>query len=425
MASETITSRNHAGIPYDGRAHEWLECLRCHARFQVAPMFFGCPTCNSDEGASPVEMRYAPRPVVPPSSRTEGLWGWRSHLPAIPRIDQVTLGEGATHLLPLQLASGGPRVFLKNETSNPTWSWKDRPNAVSVSVAKHFGYRNVVAISTGNHGNAMAALAASAGLHATVFCNAAAPALQLAMMKEYGARVVRGGDSEAMVLDLLKSGLYFPCTVLSSRAGYSNPFGVEGFKTIAFELWQQLGTIPDRVFVGVGSGDGVYGIWKGFRELRDSGTTDRVPRIFGCQTMGANSLVRAYRERAATITPLSAVHTVASSLAELAVGQQALDAVYHSEGAAIEVSDEEALTTMHWLARRGIALEPSSAVPLACLQKTLQAEGEASTAGELWVSMGSGAAPKWPDDLLRDFIMPEALPDGTAISPVDGKRDTR
>jgi threonine synthase len=342
---------------------------------------------------------------------------WSSHLPTIAKEARTTLGEGATNLLSLRdIGIGaGPTVFLKNETTNPTWSWKDRGNAISVSMAKHFGFGHVIAISTGNHGNAMAAMASAAGLQSVVFCTADTPALQLALMEGYGARVVLGGNAEAMLLNLLKRGKYFPCTTLSPRAGYSNPFGVEGFKTIAFEILQQLGRVPDRVFVGVGSGDGLYGLWKGFRELRECGAVSTVPRMIGCQTSGANSLVRAFLKGERTITPLTSVKTVASSLAEFAVGQPALNAVYDSGGAAVEVSDEETLAAGRWISRRGIALEPSSAVPLACLRNMRETEGEEATAGEIWVCIGSGAAPKWPDDLMRGFIMPDVLPSNQAI----------
>lgn len=390
-------------------SREWLRCITCGLRFAVAPLFFGCPSCLKSGAPSELEMQYAPREVVVPTSRAEGIWGWRSHLPTIASRARITLGEGATHLLPVDEDDDGPRVYLKNETSNPTWSWKDRPNAISVSVAKHFGFEQVVAISTGNHGNAMAAMAAAGGLRATVLCNAAAPPLQLALMSAYGARVVRGGDTEAIVLDLIERGDWFPCTIFSLRETYTNPFGIEGFKTIAFEIWQQLGRVPDRVFVGVGSGDGIYGIWKGFRELRDCGVAITVPRMIGCQTTGANSLVRAFNSGMSSITPLAETKTVASSLAELAAGRQALRAIYDSGGEALQVTDEEALEAMRRMAARGIALEPSSAVPLACLRKFSGQRVQESHKAEIWVAIGSGAAPKWPEDLLRDFSMPAVL----------------
>ncbi len=361
-------------------------------------------------------MRYA-HPFLIPSGSAEGIWAWRSRLPTIAPQARITLGEAATCLLPLRDAEAGPAIYLKNETTNPTWSWKDRPNAISVSVAKHFAYERVVAISTGNHGNAMSAMAAAGGLQATVLCDPAAPPLQLALMEAYGARAVRGGNAGAIVLDLIERGETFPCTIHSLREPYSNPFGVEGFKTIAFEIWQQLGQVPHRVFVGVGSGDGIYGIWKGFRELREAGVTASVPRIFGCQTTGANSLVRAFQSGAHTITPLKEIRTVASSLAEFAAGRQALRAVYDSGGEAVEVTDEETLNAMRWLAKRGIALEPSSAVPLACLRKARRTEGKSNHDSELWVTIGSGAAPKWPDDVLRGYTMPPVLPETQSTLP--------
>ena len=406
----TERTNDHAIMHQDlASATEWLECIACGARFALSPMLYGCTRCTSAGTTSAVEMRYAKRDFsLPAGGSGRGVWAWRDYLPNLREEARSTLGEGSTDLLLLHRNSGGPAIFLKNETRNPTWSWKDRPNAVSVSVAKHFGYTDVTAISTGNHGNAMAALAASAGLQATVFCRDNTPPLQIAMMQGYGARVIRGGDSEAMLRELLRQGNYFPCTVLSPHAGFSNPFGAEGFKTIAFEIWQQLGRIPDRVFVGVGSGDGIYGIWKGFRELRDSGAVDTVPRMVGCQTVGANSLVRAFRNGDQFVTPLEVFATVAASLAEPAASQHALRAVYDSAGLAVDVTDEEALTTMGWLSHRGISLEPSSAVPLACLQKLREQEGD-SAAEQTWVTIGSGAGPKWPEDLLRGFVLPPSM----------------
>jgi threonine synthase len=389
----------------------WLQCTFCGSRFAVGPLFFRCPNCLSEGIAAELEMRYTPRMLKVPNKRNAGVWGWKSHLPNIPQESRITLGEGATALLRVEETGDGPEVYLKNETTNPTWSWKDRPNAVSVSMAKHFGFERVIAISTGNHGNAMAAMAAAGGLKATVLCNAEAPALQLALMQAYGARVVRGGNAEAMVLDVIKRGDTFPCTTLSMQKAYSNPFGVEGTKTIAFEIWQDLGRVPDRVFVGVGSGDGIYGIWKGFRELQECGLAARVPKIIGCQTIGANSLVRAFKENAETVTRLNSIETVAASLAEFATGNQALRAIRESEGEAVEVTDNETFDSMRWMSRRGIALEPSSAVPLACLRKVRAAEGSQENSSEIWVTIGSGAAPKWPEDLLRGFTMPPIEPD--------------
>ena len=391
--------------PFDGESASWLECLACRARFQLAPLIFGCPQCGDSDGSKPLEMRYAKAAAEWRFPFEAGVWRWKHLLPDIAPRDRTSLGEGGTALL--EIGGGqGPRIFLKNETTNPTWSWKDRPNAVSVSAAKYFGFKKVVAISTGNHGNAMAAMAAAAGLEATVICNEDAPALQLAMMQNYGATVLRGGDPEAIIPEMLRQDETYPCTIFGGAGKFCNPFGVEGFKTIAFEIWQQLGGVPDRVFVPVGSGDGIYGIWKGFRELAEQGLVNSLPRMIACQTAGANSLVRAFRAGQAQITPLAEARTVASSLAERAVGKQALDALYASQGSAVEVTDDQALGAMEAVTRRGIALEPSSAVALAAIGNF---RTTADYSAETWVSIGTGAAPKWPSDVLRNFKMPQPI----------------
>ena len=392
--------------PFDGSSGSWLECLTCKAQFKLAPLIYGCPHCSGVDGLKPLEMKYAKLAGEQQSPLEIGVWRWKQLLPQIPTSSRTSLGEGSTALLAIRDDQPGPRIFLKNESTNPTWSWKDRPNAVSVSAAKYFGYQHVVAISTGNHGNAMAAMAAAAGLNATVICDENAPALQLAMMENYGAKVIRGGNANAIVLDILTRGNTYPCTIFCGRGGFSNPFGVEGFKTIAFEIWQQLGKVPDRVFVPVGSGDGIYGIWKGFRELLEQGLVQSVPRMVACQVTGANSLVRAFLARQSDIAPLDEAKTVASSLAEVAVGKQALDAVYASQGEAVEVTDDEALNAMNKITRLGIALEPSSAVALAAIVKL---KATTNFDHETWVSIGTGAAPKWPDDVMRNFRMPEIL----------------
>src|SRR5207247_9821402 len=108
--------------------------------------------------------------------------------------------------------------------------------------------------------------------------------------------IVRGGRRGAPGKALVERGDWFPSSILCPRDGYANPFGVEGFKTIAFEIVQQLnGRAPDRVYAPVGSGDGLYGVWKGFVELRRIGAVDRMPRMVACQASGANPYVRAFR----------------------------------------------------------------------------------------------------------------------------------
>ncbi|HZT30877.1 MAG TPA: pyridoxal-phosphate dependent enzyme [Bryobacteraceae bacterium] len=374
----------------------WLECPRCRARFPFEPLFRGCSDCRKNEQISPLEMQYDFGSGLPQNRDGDGgIWRWRDLLPPVSPEHRVTLGEGGTPLLPLSGMPAGPSVLLKNETQSPTWSWKDRPNCVSVAVARHFAFRHVAAISTGNHGCALSAYASAAGLKATVLCHEQAAESQLRLMQVFGASTVRGGDQEGRLEELVARGDTFPSSILCPRAGYSNPFGIEGFKTIAFEIVEQLGRAPDRVFVPVGSGDGIYGIWKGFRELHQLGAVNRPPRMVGCQATGADSAWRAFQAGAPHIRPLQEAKTVALSVAELAAGDHALRAVYESQGMVLTATDKQIGDAVRELARQGFALEPASALTLACVGDARPA----TAAEEIWVLIGSGSLAKWPDTL--------------------------
>ena len=217
--------------------------------------------------------------------------------------------------------------------------------------------------------------------------------------------MIRGGDQEALLRQLLERSNHYPCTIFCPRAGYSNPFGVEGFKTIAFKIYEQLGrSAPDRVFVPTGSGDGIYGVWKPLRELRDLGWIAKAPKMIACQASGADSAFRAFQRKVRRAEMFPSTSTVASPVAERITGDHAPRAVYESGGSVVPCTDDETIRAQQFLMRNGLALEPASAAGFACLQ---QAVHEAN-AGETWVVIGSGAAVKW-GTVIRDFEAPRAF----------------
>jgi threonine synthase len=387
---------------------QWLECLVCHQQFEVEPMFFGCPACAKRGRKAALEVRYDYDRIAGPrgDSDAPGMWRWQSLLPRTRPQSKKSLGEGNTPLLKLNGWSGAASFYVKNETSNPTWSYKDRANSVSVSMACEFGFPNVVAVSTGNHGNAAAAYSAAAGRRCVVFCHPDAPESQLALMAHYGATVIRGGRQAAMVQTLVTSGEWFPSTIFCPRDGLANPYGIEGFKTIAFEIVEQLGRVPDRLFVPVGSGDGIYGIWKGFVEMVKTGRTDALPRLHACQSTGANPYVRAFRAGARRLTAVDSARTIALSIAEKIGGEQSLLAIYESQGEALEVDDQEIMKMTVCLAHQGLALEAASATAVACAQQI----ADTATEGEIWVAIGTGSIVKWPQTFTSNFVCPVLLP---------------
>ena len=382
----------------------WLECIACGTVYSLQPLLKGCPQCRLAGRTAPLEVRYALRHDVAPDGSMQSLWRWRSLLPAIAEEEIVSLGEGGTPLRPFAGQAPG-RLYLKNETSNPTWSWKDRSISVSVSMARAFGFRRVAAVSTGNHGVAASAYAAAAGVECLIFCHQDAPELQRALMQYYGARVLSGGRRERMLTRLVAMGGWFPASVYCPRDGCANPFGVEGFKTIAFEIFEQLGNrVPDAVFVPCGSGDGVYGVFKGFRELREIGLVDRLPRMFLCQAAAVAPYLRAFRAGASRVEAVCACSTTALSIAEPIGGDHALRAVYESSGEVVAASEQEIKDAARDAARNGYAIEPASAAALACAQRV------GADAGEIRVVVATGAAVKWPETVLQGSAPTSCLP---------------
>ncbi len=372
-------------------SESWLECVNCGIQIAMEPRFRGCERCSVE-----FEVRYNfpkhEKPTLSPTRGT-GVMRWANWLPEV-MSKSSGLDEGNTPLL--EINGNCPGLFLKNETRNPTWSWKDRPNAVTVEIARTFGFRRLAVISTGNHGVAAAAFAAAAGLECVVFCHEDAPMICTNLMAHYGAVVVRGGDRYQALERVLSEGDTFPGTTLDARPGFTNPFGVEGFKTIAFELIERLdGQVPHRVYVPTGSGDGVYGVWKGFRELHQAGVIDHVPAIVACQSIGADSLAQAFAAKQRTVTEIKRVTTRALSIGERLTGDHALRAVYESNGFVRTATDSSAITASRYIAGFGTAIELSSAVALACALE----DAKEKPKDEVWVVIGSGAVTKWPDDL--------------------------
>jgi threonine synthase len=270
----------------------------------------------------------------------------------------VTLGEGGTPLVPAPELSRrtGADVWLKIEGANPTGSFKDRGMTVAVSAAIRDGAEAVVCASTGNTAASTAAYAARAGLRGAVIVPEGKIATgKLAQALMHGACVValRGNFDEALrlVRELADRN---PVALVNSV----NPFRIEGQKTGAFEVCDQLGEAPDVLCIPVGNAGNVTAWWKGFREY------EVAPRLYGFQAEGAAPLVHG--------APVENPETVASAIriGNPARWEEAMDAFTASRGEVRAVSDEEILTAYSLLAdREGVFCEPASAASVAGLLK--------------------------------------------------------
>jgi threonine synthase len=389
-----------------------LVCVRCGAASPLGPAFEGCLACPGDPRAA-LEVVYdyaalsGSRRLDAWTARPGGLWRFRELLPAPANAPVLSLAEGATPLVRLE-GTPAHRIWLKDETRNPTGSFKDRLHAVSLTMARVLGFGKAVASTTGNHGTALAAYAARAGMEALVFCDPRAPQVQRRLMQLFGARVVVLADRSAHIAWLVRERGWYPSSGMTPEP-VSTPYGVEGYKTIAFEVFFQLGgRFPTRMLVPTSGGDAVYGPWKGFRELRALGATGALPRMVAVQAAGCDPIVRGWREGATAVPVHPDPRTIAVSIADETGGPASLRALAESGGAAEAVSDAAILDAMRRLAGQGIAVEPSSAAAVAAAL-ALAARGELGVDEDV-VCVLTGAGVKWPDALV-DALTPRELAD--------------
>lgn len=302
--------------------------------------------------------------------RPLGVWRYSELLPVRDPRTVISLGEGGTRLYHcdrLGSAIGLKRLFVKNEGDNPTGSFKDRGMTVGVSKAIELGMKYTICASTGNTSASLAAYSAKAGLKCIVLIPEGKIALgKIAQAIAYGARIVaiKGGFDDTMRLVKDICAVHPSVYLLNSI----NPHRLEGQKTIAFELVDQLKAVPDYVVVPVGNAGNISAIWKGFKELYNLGMIDELPKMVGIQAEGAAPLVKAFKKGWKRVEPVIDPKTKASAIR---IGhpvnwKKALRAVKESKGLFESVSDEEILRAQWALAsHEGIFIEPASAASIA------------------------------------------------------------
>jgi threonine synthase len=379
-------------------------CDRCDARSGLDQAQNLCRDCGGL-----VEIRYdlgrvrAGLRERAARSRGAGIWRWRDLLPVAPGTEPVSLGEGDTPLLAargLGERLGVRRLWLKNDALMPTGSFKDRGFSVAVTAAAHLGLQRVFTYSSGNAGASLAAYAARAGMEAAILVEYLAGPVKVAAIRGYGGRVIS--------LRFRSSGEIFSALqAIDGKAPYSfvnfiNPVRHEGMKTYAYEICEALGwRAPDVMLHPVGTGGGLYGAWKGFRELRELGWIDRVPRMVGVQPAACAPIVRAVlRGEARAVPDGDPGATIAQSMAcdaPIQQGERVLRAIRESGGTAVAVSDRQLTEAMRLLGHQGILAEPSAAAPLAGLIEGLRSGRISPDSEAVCVITGSGL--KQPGDL--------------------------
>src|SRR5579859_520088 len=355
-----------------------LRCIRCGAEYQDGKQFKGCPACLDlghpanllvQYDYDDIRRRFDPRRL---EGRPLSMWRYHELLPVEPEA-AVSIGEGMTPLVSVpRLAQrlGLRELYVKNETVNPTWSFKDRLASAAVSTARSIGMRVITGSSSGNAGAATAAYSARAGLPCVMFTTQQFPLAMKVQMAVYGTKLVAVPtiqDRWRMVEACVNQFGWFPVTVFVYPLVGSNPYGIEGYKTMAFEMVEQLGRVPDQVIYPVGAGDAFSGAWKGFREYRDLGYVDSVPRMLAAEVFGP--LENALEKDLDHVEEVPWGPTVGISVGLNTSALQGLNVLRESGGAAARATDEEMLAMQRELAAsEGIYAEASSVLSLAAIE---------------------------------------------------------
>jgi len=359
-----------------------LRCTECGLSYPEGPDLLVCGDCAARQrpgGSTRGVLEVDARPVTRwPHQDPADARFLAEFLPVRGPESFPEFPVGGTPMFPATRLAGDlglDRLWIKDDTRNPSGSTKDRASLLVATKAGEFGLRTIAAASTGNAGTALAAVGAAAGLGTVVFVPASAPEAKLVQMLSYGARVlpILGTYDDAFELCLAacrEFGWYNRNTAL-------NPYTIEGKKTAAVEIAREMDpVVPDVVVVPVGDGVILSGVAKGFADLAASGLIASVPRLLAVQPEGSAAIARAWEDGLEDAEPVSGAHSVADSLTVEAPrnARLCLRRLRESGGAAVAVSDGEILSAIPRLASRaGVFAEPAAAAGLAGLQAALDA----------------------------------------------------
>ena len=375
----------------------YLECPRCKLQTSEEEAYWGCASCL-EEGL-PVNIHPVydlGGSVLDLQNSASGIFRYQSLLPITGQRSPVSLGEGSTplvHLAELGTQIGLENLFIKDETRNPTWSYKDRLSAVAVNHARESGASTVVVATTGNHGAAVAAYAAAAGLNCVILTLDSVPAEMKVLMQVYGAQVVAlssGPERWELMRSAVKAFGWTPMSGLADPPVGSNPFGIDGYKTIAYELVEDLGRQPDCVVVPTAYGDGLTGIYRGFMDLKDLGMIDAIPKMVAAEPLGPYAAsLQDGGEMPIRVQPRN---SVAFSIASPVATYQGVQTIRNSGGMAVAIEEDATIThAQRQLAAAGFYLETSAAI---CLPAAARLAGETLSKEDLVVLVATSSGLK-------------------------------
>src|SRR6266478_1676038 len=371
-----------------------LECTACGRRHDTASLQNLCTACGKPLFAI-LDLGKAGRTLTRQAlaTREKSLWRYRELLPLPEGVEAVSLGEGGTPLLRAARFGGDVDLWVKDESQNPTQSFKARGMAVAVSMAKHLGATRLAVPSAGNAGGALAAYAARAGLEAHIFMPRDTPRANIIECRELGASVT------------LVDGLITDCGAEIARrkakegwfdmSTLKEPYRVEGKKTLGYELAEQCDwQLPDVILYPTGGGTGLIGMWKAFDEMETLGWIGKKrPRMFSVQATGCAPIVRAFENGDSIAAEFPDANTCASGLrVPKAIGDYLiLRILRESDGGAVAVDDKEMIRVAREVGSgEGLFISPEGAACFAALKSLCAAHKIAPEDRVVIFNTGSG-----------------------------------
>lgn len=358
-------------------------CTVCHRPYVGSKKHFVCTYCGGSI-ESPVDLDKNPdelRRIIRNGSNT-GVWGYRNFFSVPDDAVPITMGEGNTPLLSAERLGkhyGFDHLYLKNETMNPSGTYKDRFATVAMTIAKHDGVQQVAIGSAGNAAAAVAAYSAKAGIECFIMLPPGAVKERAWQNMAYGAHFIYGDGGVNDCVKMAEDGETIfgwknMCTTMMN-----NPLACDGYKTISYEVARSMNfEAPDYVVCPVGGGIIVSKVYKGFEELYHLGMIDHLPKMIAVQAAGCAPLVKAYKEGKKSTEKWENGSTVAFAIFDPVTfeGVTALDTIRRSGGTAVAVTDEDILAAMRDCARyEAVIPEPASAATVAAAKRLLD-DGE-------------------------------------------------
>lgn len=345
-----------------------LFCTKCKKQYQKEPTNFRCEVCNE-----PLELEEVSKGKI---NKTGGLQEnilerYSDFYPFININNDISLGEGFTSLIKskkLAEQHSLGNIYFKNESENPTWSFKDRGTITGVLRALDLGYTRIGTVSSGNMAASVAAYGAKANLETFVLVKGDIDDEKLKPVAIYGPKLIKvAGDYGELYKESFKIGEEKDIYFINS----DSPYRIEGYKTIAFEICEQLNfNIPDYILVPTSAGGNIRGIEKGFREFKNVGLIKKIPKIICVQAAGCAPIYTAFSNNS-TIEKFEKPNTIAHAISNPTPpsGNQVLRMISRNGGTITSVNEQEIISAQREIAHIGMFVQPASATSLAAVKK--------------------------------------------------------